>query len=524
MTSRTISASEGADTRGPEVWSAAASQIGRRVVRAWPLILLLTILGGVLAPMALVVVPASYRATAQVVIDPRGLQVFPGEQGGPVLDANAGVNFVETQLQLFTSERVLARVVRADADRRGEAKGAAAPTQAASPDPAPALPSAPQSDGLGLRSSLDADGSGSGSEQREITALRRSLTIKRGERSFVVDVTARAASPERAAWIANAVVKAFMEEDAAARADAGRRLNDEIAGRLSSLRDQLAKSEDKAEAFRASHGLVSSGNDRLVSEQRLEQAVADLGSAQDRAARAAARVAQLESAAFDVGSLGPLTAADDMRTISFLLERLSQAQESLEDARLQLGPRHPTFESARNRVETIERRIRSEIARVREAEKTSLDRARGEVEAGKRNVAELSAAVTKDRQAWGGLRALYAEVKANQDLLAAFETRSREASEFSRVTPANVRVASAATPDQSSSRLVMAAALAVAGAMFGAFIGIALAAFWAFLKPAPRSEPADDRAPEPKDRPYADEQRYGDHGRFSAQSPASRPG
>ncbi|WP_026363033.1 GumC family protein [Methylopila sp. M107] len=477
MSSRTTNdASRGAETRGPAVWGEAASQVGASLKRAALLICVLALTGAVAGPLLLSLVPPSFRATAQLVIDPRGLQVFPGEQGGPVLDANAGVNFVETQLQLLTSERVLARVARADKDR-----------------PASGASAAPEPDGLGLRPSLNPDGP---AEQRAITALRRSLTIKRGERSFVVDVTAKAATADRAAWIANAVVKAFMEEDSASRAQSGRRLNEEMGGRLQALRDQLTKSEAKAEAFRAEHGLVSSGNDRLVSEQRLEQAVADLGSAQDRASRAAARVSQLDSASFDVGSLGPLTAAEDMRTISFLIERLSAAQESLADARLQLGPRHPTFESARSRVDTIERRIRSEISRIREAEKANLNRARSELEAGKRNVSDLSAAVTRDRKAWGDLRALYAEVKANQDVLATFESRSREADEYSRVTPTSIRVASAATPEQGASRLVLAVAMAIAGAVIGAMLGVALAALWACARPVNRVAPSGARPPE----------------------------
>lgn len=419
------------------------------------LVVVLGLSGAVLGPLLLVAVPRSYQATAQLMIDPRSVQVFSEDQNGAIVDANAGINFVETQLQLLTSERVLARVARAEDERRD------APRQDA---------------GSGLRPSLDAGAV----DPARIADLRRRLTIKRGERSFLVDVTAKASTPERAAQIANDVVKAFMDEDAASRADAGRRLKAEIGGRLADLRTQLSASEAAAEDFRTKRGLTPSGG-QLVSEQRLQQAVTALGQAEVRLARSDARVQQLDEAKPELGSLGPLTAVDDMRTISYLIERQSAAREALADAQLKLGPRHPELLSARSRVDEIGRRIQSEFARIRSAARTDLERARGERDSLKQDVATLTTAVAKDRGASVELTGLEEKAAADRKLLATFETRSREADEFSRVSPANVRVASAATPDEGRSRMVAGVIAAIAGGIFGVLLALACVAFWAFL-------------------------------------------
>jgi uncharacterized protein involved in exopolysaccharide biosynthesis len=304
--------------------------------------------------------------------------------------------------------------------------------------------------------------------------------VKRGERSFLVDVTATARTPELAARIANAVVKAFMAEDAATRADAGRRLTSELDGRLAALRERLNASEVKVENFRAANGLLVTG-DKLVSEQRLEEAVTELGASQNRLARAVARVDQLEKAKRDIGSVGALTATEDIRTLSYLIERLSAARENLADLRLNLGPRHPALTSAQSRVDEIERRIKSELDRIREASKVEVERARGEQRAISRTVAELSAEVSKARKSQIELGALEQEVKANRDLLAAFEARSREADEFGRISAINLRIVSVALPAEGGSRLVAFVVFAVLGAALGALIGVACVALWAMV-------------------------------------------
>src|SRR5690554_3485961 len=47
------------------------------------------------------VLPQTYRASAEIFIDPRGLQVFENELVNGQYDANAGVNYVESQMHVI---------------------------------------------------------------------------------------------------------------------------------------------------------------------------------------------------------------------------------------------------------------------------------------------------------------------------------------------------------------------------------------------------------------------------------------
>jgi uncharacterized protein involved in exopolysaccharide biosynthesis len=449
------------------VWPYAFAVLTSYLRRAVWLIVALAVVGALAGLAVRSALPPRFVSTAQLLIDPRSLQVFQNEMVNSQLDANSAINFVESQMQLLTSERVLSRVIR-------EEKLAEDPAF----QPVADGEETPAEGATDLRPSLGADGEPV--DAKALTALRRMLTVKRGERSFLVDVTATARTPELAARIANAVVKAFMAEDAATRADAGRRLTSELDGRLAALRERLNASEVKVENFRVAKGLLVTG-DKLVSEQRLEEAVTELGASQNRLARAVARVDQLEKAKRDIGSVGALTATEDIRTLSYLIERLSAARENLADLRLNLGPRHPALTSAQSRVDEIERRIKSELDRIREASKVEVERARGEQRAISRTVADLSAELSRARKSQIELGALEQEVKANRDLLAAFEARSREADEFGRISAINLRIVSVALPAEGGSRLVAFVVFAVLGATLGALIGVACVALWAMI-------------------------------------------
>ncbi|MFX7768397.1 Wzz/FepE/Etk N-terminal domain-containing protein, partial [Acinetobacter baumannii] len=52
-----------------------------------------------------------FVATAQIYIDPRGLQVLDSDPNSRQQDSNTAINFVESQVRIITSQSVLARVV-----------------------------------------------------------------------------------------------------------------------------------------------------------------------------------------------------------------------------------------------------------------------------------------------------------------------------------------------------------------------------------------------------------------------------
>ncbi|MCX5517720.1 GumC family protein [Kaistia defluvii] len=422
-------------------------------------ILLAGIVFGGLGFVAKSFLPPRYSATAQFLLDPRGVPVFPGDLSTAQFDANSQIGVVESQMRILTSERVLSKVLR-DESLMNEL---APEEDAAEPGAIPVEP-------MPLRPSLDAEGGNAAA----LAALQRSITVQRAERSFVIDVTATARTPAAAARLANAVVKAYIEEDSANRAAAARRLTEELTSRLDTLRKRLSDAETRANAFRIDNGLISTG-DRLVVEQKLADAVNAVSAAQIRLDQATSRAAQLDSSGGDLSMLG---ANDDTRSLTLLIERQNAAQDELAALAARLGDRHPALTEAQGRVEAIRRRIRIELDRIRFAARADLERARTTEQAVARSVASLSDAVAKTQQAKIEMRTLEQEVEANRTLLESFKTRALQASEFGRIDPGSVRIVSVAQPPQARRSLTGQLAWAV----FGALMGMMLAAAWILLR------------------------------------------
>ncbi|MCX5577650.1 GumC family protein [Kaistia terrae] len=460
--SRILGTANAASVSDAGPWPVALAVLAVSLRRGLGWILLAAVVFGGLGFFAKSSLPPRYTATAQFLLDPRGLPVFPGDVSTAQFDANSQIGVVESQMRILTSERVLSKVLRDESlmndlapDEDVEAKNAT-PTE-----PMP------------LRPSLDS----AGGNAAALAALQRSIQVTRAERSFVIDVAATAATPAAAANLANAVVEAYVEADAANRTATARRLADELTSRLNTLRQQLSDAEAKANAFRMQNGLISTG-DRLVVEQKLADAVTEVGAAQLRLDQATSRAAQLDSSRQDVGMLG---ANDDTRSLTLLIERQNAAQEDLVALAARLGDRHPDLTAARGRVAEIGRRIDLELARIRLAARADLERARTTQQAVARSVATLSDAVAKAQQAKIEMRALEQEVETHRTLLESFKTRALQAGEFGRIDPGAVRIVSVAQPPPARKSLAGQLAWSVLGAAFGGILAMALLTLRAML-------------------------------------------
>ena len=261
------------------------------------------------------VLPAKYESSTQLLFDPRGFKLFNNDLTIGNYDANAAINFVESQMGVLQSERVLSRLVQTACFEAGKADPAA----------------------YGLEGKCPVTDA-KGDWDATLSLLRRSLTVKRAERSFVVDVTMNGPTPDIAARRASGIVAAYLEEDSATRNDAASRLTADLSGRLETLRTALAQSEAKAERYRRDKNLVRVG-DRLLVEQQLAAATTALNDSQVKFDRASARLKQIESAAQNPSALGALGAEADTRALSQLLEQRNKTLVEIAPLAARVGAR-----------------------------------------------------------------------------------------------------------------------------------------------------------------------------------------
>jgi succinoglycan biosynthesis transport protein ExoP len=418
------------------VWLSAWALLSGELRRSLWLIILFAILFGFAGFALRAVVPARYVATADLMIDPRGFQVFENDLTTGQYDANAAVNFVESQMHVITSATVLARAYRY---AQGDVDGAENQT-----------PVDPQA----------------------IDSLRRAVSISRAERSYILNISVRDSDPERAALLANSVVRAFLDEDASNREFTSGRLNSDLTARLEQLRERVAQSEAAVDQYNSTNNLVTVDG-RLVVEHQLADAVRALSAAQERLSATQALADQQSGA--DVQSILSMTNGSDNAQILALLARRTAASEEIALLATRLGNQHPSLRSARNQAQEIDRLIDSEMNRIRSSGKAQLGKIKEERDNLAKTVQSLSEKSNELRSLSIGQRQLEQQLETDRALLASFELRARQTDEFGKVDSANMRLLSQAYPPPSQQGPKSALPWAIVGVILGVMFGIGLA-------------------------------------------------
>ena len=470
----------------PRPAAAPAGLIGE-VMRYWLAIVVLAIIGGILAYGASRIMTPRFVSTAQIFVDPRGLQVFDNELTPRQQDSNTAINFVESQARIVTSQSVLSRVIdseRLTEDPEFNGQGGA-------------------SWAVGLLKSIGMGRTAEESlEQRErlaLNALYDRVIVRRPERTFVIEVTVRAADPDKAARLANAVAHAYIDSQTAARADAARRATQSLTNRLDELRSRVRNAEERVEDFRRRNGLFGTRT-QLVSEQQLTEANTQLAQAQARVSEAQARQEQIQASLRVASQAGALPEAVLSPTIAALRGQQAEARRRLADVQTEFGPRHPVVRNAQAQVSDLERAIMEELGRIAQAARADLDRARSAEAAQRSLVDDLSRQTSDAGQAFVQLRELQREVDVNRNLLQAFLARSRETSELERVDTNNARIITVAQPPRDRVFPPRGVIMAVAGLVLGGGLGVGLALLAALLRGGSAPMPTRRRAAEPVTR------------------------
>ncbi|HMK91251.1 MAG TPA: Wzz/FepE/Etk N-terminal domain-containing protein [Methylocystis sp.] len=340
-----------------------------------------------LAGAYLVLTPARYAADMAILVDTRE-RPPAGADTAPIAQ-NPDPAVVEGQMRLLKSNAVLRRVVE---------------NQALLTDPEFAPKRSPLMDTLRALIGLKPTAPGVAAEG-VIEALDKAISIKRSEKSYVLDVEVLASSPERAEQFARALSDAYFETQARIADDIVDREAEWLDNKLKDLRDRLEAAERRAEEFRKAQSLlVTDGH--ILPEEQLKDANSALIEARGKRAEQEARYAQLRAAIRAGGSIDTLGDAIHSTLIEKLRGDYAALSKDAAFAQSTLGPRHPSYVIVRAQVEALRRQISAELKRISASMEHDLRAARESEQAAARVVADLSAQI--DRQ--GGGRLEYGEL------------------------------------------------------------------------------------------------------------------
>jgi polysaccharide biosynthesis transport protein len=406
----------------------------------------------------LAVATPKYTAVAQLLIDPNDLRVLDNAvtSSSTVVDANTAQ--VESQVRVLTSDNVLRRVIETHGlDKDPEFVAPASPFNALRDyiySSFAVKASAPEADPI-------------------ITALQTFaplVTARRQERTYVVDLSVTTREADKSALLANAIVKAYLDDQASSRTGAARRATDALSGRLTELKDRVREAEDRSETYKAQNNIVAASG-QLVNEQQLTELTNQLTAASAKADETKARLDQIEALRRGRVDAGATAEAVQSPTVAALRAQQAEVQRKRAELTARLGERHPAIVDVNAQSNDLQQAIDREVGRLAQAARGDYDRALATRQALLGRLDGLKKEAMSTSQALVKLRELEREVEASRAVYQAYLTRSRETSEQERVNTANVRVlAEANLPNKRAfpprGILVIATAL-----IFGAFAG-----------------------------------------------------
>lgn len=404
-----------------------------------------------------------YTATAQLYVDPRELQLVDRELTPRAQDVSGMSMVVESQARLITSNSVLLKVIeQAGLDKDPEFGGG--------------------SDARSLMSSLLGliglqPPAPSAAEKKEVQlaaldALNRHITVRKTEKSFIVDIEVWSTDPAKAAMLANTLTSAYLSESRNSQASAVRRATNDLSSRLKELRERLRNAETALATYKAQNNFVGT-QDALISDQQLSASNQRLSAARAATMDAQARLDQIEGSRRTAADAGAIPEALQSPTIANLRAQYADARKKYAEQAGELGPRHPALRQTEKQVEDLKRTISEEIDRFAQSAKNDLTRARDfeaslnrALEAQKRQSVQLSQAAVR-------LRELEREADASRDIYQSFLKRSRETEEQESLNTSAARVIGEATVPQRRSFPPAMSLFAMIGFIFGALAAAA---------------------------------------------------
>ena len=366
-----------------------------------------------IAVMFVVMVPHRYTAMTQILIDPTDLHAVGNELTPTNLANDATVLQVESQVRVLTSDSVLRRVVKTEAlDKDPEFAG-------------------------------QAGGEGTDSVAAALNALKRSIQVKRAERTYVVDVSVTTREPAKSARIANAIAEAYLQEQTDVRSDAVRQISQSLSSRLTELKERVRAAEDRVEAFKQRNNILGASG-QLVNEQQLTEMNNQLSAARARTAAAKARLDQVRQVQLTKNEFGAFPEAVQSQTITALRSQYAEVMRREAEQMTSLGARHPAVIEIQAEAERLRRMVDDEVHRIAISARTEYESARANEETIAANLDKLKSNAMTTNEAMVTLRELERDVQANRAVYEAFLVRARETGAQERLDTKNIRVISQA--------------------------------------------------------------------------------
>jgi succinoglycan biosynthesis transport protein ExoP len=408
------------------------------VRRQWPLIT--AILAGTLTLIVIYLLTATpmYTANARILMDTRQTQVLDKDSG--VTNALIDPGFVDSQVEIINSDDLILSIVRRlklidDPEFNGSDPGLI-------PLVIGKVLSLFSSDGPPSKERI---------ERGAVEAIQKNLKVERVLTTYVLSVSFRSKSAEKAAQITNAISDAYMVGALEAKYQSTKRAGEWLQQRSAELREQATASDRAVQTFKVQNNIVGTSRG-LMSEQQLTDVNTQLIQARAATAEAKARLDRIEAISDKDLSQPTVTDALSNTVITRLRAQYLDLAAQYADWSSRYGKTHQASVNLANRMEEMRKAIADEVRRIADSYRSEYEIAKSRETSLEENMKGLVAQAGSTAQAQVKLRDLESAADTYRNLYNNFLEKLQQATQNQSFPISEARIISTAVkPDKKSS-------------------------------------------------------------------------
>ncbi len=284
-------------------------------------------------------------------------------------------------------------------------------------------------------------------EERTLAAYYDRVNAYAIEKSRVISVDFKAANPDLAARVANAIAEAYLAAQRSAKTDQTRAASTWLASEIEKMRTKVADSEAKVEAYRSQSNLFVGSNNTSLPNQQLTEINSQIAAARGQKADLEARAKQLREL---VRSGQPIDSSDIANSESMrrLTDQGAALRAQLAEQSTTLLDQHPRIKELRAQIAEVERAKRAEGDRLARQLDNDAKVASDRLTALTASLDQVKKVASTTNEQDVQLRALERDAKSQRDLLESYLVKYSEASARDNInaSPPEARIISRATP------------------------------------------------------------------------------
>jgi capsular exopolysaccharide synthesis family protein len=310
--------------------------------------------------------------------------------------------------------------------------------------------------------------------------IQGGLRVSPGKNSKVVSISYSASSPVMAKLVADAVVKAYMDEILEIKLSTSSYSVKWMTDKAQEEREKLEHSERELQQFMRENDLVTVENKLTVQPQKLSEFGRQISTAETEKKELQDLLAQIKAAKNDLETLEKIPNLASSEVLKSIRERIYKARQTVEELSKKYGPKHPKMIKANDELRILNNEKRYEVDRILSSITNSYDLASSKEKSLKELLAGTKAEMLNMNEKFMQYQIMKRDVDSNRVMYETLQASIKKEGVTEQSQSVNIWVISKAELPGSPSKPNTKRNLML-GLILGLFSGIGLSFFIEYL-------------------------------------------